>query len=70
MLHEEITYSYFGNGLAIPHPESPQTSTSFISVGILSEPIFWDDTYVDLVFLVSIQKIITTLFGYGSIYHS
>ena len=56
MLHEEITYSYFGNGLAIPHPESPQTSTSFISVAILSEPIFWDDTYVDLVFLVSIQK--------------
>ena len=56
ILHEEITYSFFGNGLAIPHPVSPQTSTSFISVAILTEPIFWDDTYVDLVFLVSIQK--------------
>ena len=56
MLHEQTTYSFFGNGLAIPHPETPKTLTSFISVAILSEPIFWDDTYVDLVFLVSIQK--------------
>lgn len=56
MNHENVTSTYFGNYLAIPHPEIFLSETSFISVAILSKPILWDDEYVDIVFLVSIQK--------------
>lgn len=56
MNHENVTSTYFGNYLAIPHPEFFLSETSFISVAILPKPILWDDEYVDIVFLVSIQK--------------
>lgn len=56
MNHENVTSTYFGNYLAIPHPEIFLSETSFISVAILQKPILWDDEYVDIVFLVSIQK--------------
>lgn len=56
MNHENVTSTYFGNYLAIPHPEIFLSETSFISVAILPRPILWDDEYVDIVFLVSIQK--------------
>lgn len=56
MNHENVTSTYFGNYLAIPHPEIFFSETSFISVAILPKPILWDDEYVDIVFLVSIQK--------------
>lgn len=56
MNHESVTSTYFGNYLAIPHPEIFLSETSFISVAILPKPILWDDEYVDIVFLVSIQK--------------
>lgn len=56
MNHENVTSTYFGNYLAIPHPEIFLSEKSFISVAILPKPILWDDEYVDIVFLVSIQK--------------
>ena len=56
MNHENVASTYFGNYLAIPHPEIFLSETSFISVAILPKPILWDDEYVDIVFLVSIQK--------------
>ena len=56
MNHENVTSTYFGKYLAIPHPEIFLSETSFISVAILPKPILWDDEYVDIVFLVSIQK--------------
>ena len=56
MNHENVTSTYFGNYLAIPHPEIFLSETSFISVAILPKPILWDNEYVDIVFLVSIQK--------------
>lgn len=56
MNHKNVTSTYFGNYLAIPHPEIFLSETSFISVAILPKPILWDDEYVDIVFLVSIQK--------------
>lgn len=56
MNHENVTSTYFGNYLAIPHPEIFLSETSFISVAILPKPILWDDEYIDIVFLVSIQK--------------
>ena len=69
MNHENVTSTYFGNYLAIPHPEIFLSETSFISVAILPKPILWDDEYVDIVFLVSIQKIILTPLNYGLTYH-
>ena len=56
MNHENVTSTYFGNYLAIPHPEIFLSETSFISVAILPKPILWDDEYVDIVFLVTIKK--------------
>ncbi len=56
--HEEITpSSYFGNGIAILHPEEPITSTSFIAVALLNKPVKWDyESEVHTVLLVSIAK--------------
>ncbi|WP_270620471.1 BglG family transcription antiterminator [[Clostridium] innocuum] len=56
MLHETIASSYFGNHLAIPHPETLISSVTFIAVAILEESIQWESDQVNLVFLVSIEK--------------
>lgn len=58
MLHEErYTSSYFGNGIAIPHPEEPITDESFICVAILKNVVYWDKVSpVKVVLLVSIEK--------------
>jgi len=58
ILHEEhYTSSYFGNGIAIPHPEELITDISFVGVGILTDQITWGyDDKVSIVFLVSIEK--------------
>lgn len=54
---EKITSTYFGNGIAIPHPLSPFSNETFVSVGILEKPICWDATHmVQIVMLVSIEK--------------
>lgn len=54
--HEQVNTSYFGNRLAILHPVSPITETTFISTLILKEPVTWDEKTVQLVFLVSVEK--------------
>lgn len=56
LLHEQIASSYFGNDLAIPHPESLISDTTFIAVAILDEAILWEGALVNVVFLVSIEK--------------
>lgn len=54
---ESIGSTYFGNGVAIPHPFIPMSDETFISVGVLSSPIDWDKQHqVQLVMLVSIEK--------------
>lgn len=54
--HENINASYFGHNIAILHPVSPITDTTFISTLILDKPINWDNHLVQFVLLVSIEK--------------
>lgn len=56
--HENKTpSSYFGDGIAILHPEEAVSDTTFISVALLTEPILWDgENEVNIVLLVSIEK--------------
>jgi len=54
---EKISSTYFGDGVAIPHPLSPITNQTFISVGILKKPIKWDSEHnVNFIMLISIEK--------------
>lgn len=56
--HETNTpSSYFGNGIAILHPEEPITDISFIAIALLDKEIQWDyESKVETVLLVSIAK--------------
>jgi lichenan operon transcriptional antiterminator len=57
MLHEMIANTYFGNDIAMPHPDIPVCEKSFICVAIPKKPIFWENNQtVELVLLVSIEK--------------
>ena len=54
---EQITSSYFGNCIAIPHPLTPFSDETFVSLGVLKKPIAWDKNHnVRVVMLVSIEK--------------
>lgn len=54
---EKISSSYFGNGIAIPHPLTPFSEETFVSTAILKEPLSWDRQHsVRVVMLVSIEK--------------
>lgn len=57
-LREEFGSTFFGNGIAILHPMHLITDDSFIGEIILKKPVLWDQegNYVNLVFLVCIQK--------------
>lgn len=54
--HEKINVSYYGHSVAILHPVSPITDTTFIATLILKKPISWDGNLVRMVLLVSIEK--------------
>lgn len=58
LLHEErYSSSYFGNGIAIPHPEELITDMTFISVAKLKNEVYWDNDFnVKMVLLISIEK--------------
>lgn len=54
---ERISCTYFGNGVAIPHPLTPFSNETFVSLGVLKEPIQWDSSHqIRVVMLVSIEK--------------
>lgn len=54
---EKIASTYFGNGVAIPHPLAPITEETFVSVAILDKPIVWDShNDVQFIILISIEK--------------
>jgi lichenan operon transcriptional antiterminator len=54
--HESVSNTFFGNHIAMPHPDEYMTKDSFICVGIPSSPVQWDDrSAVQLVLLVSIK---------------
>ena len=54
---EQITSSYFGNCIAVPHPLTPFSDETFVSLGVLKKPIAWDKNHnVRIVMLISIEK--------------
>lgn len=56
-LHESFANTFFGNHIAMPHPDSYITDESFVCVCIPKKPIRWDqETDIQLVLLVSIKK--------------
>lgn len=42
------------NGVAIPHPNKPVSSESFVSIGVLKHPVLWETKQVQIVFLISV----------------
>lgn len=52
---EQLAPSAFGGLMAMPHPVRPVTEHSFVTVGLLDEPIDWQGQPVRIVFLVSIS---------------
>lgn len=56
-VREDISPTYFGNHIAVPHPLTPLSKDTFVSVAILDKPIRWDATHmVQLIMLVSVEK--------------
>lgn len=58
MMREEMGSTYLGNRIAAAHPHTPISPDTFIGVGILTEPLNWDEdnNQVQLVLLVHIGK--------------
>jgi lichenan operon transcriptional antiterminator len=54
--HELNNSSFFGNGIAIPHPEVATSSSTYVAVAQLVHPVNWNDHIVSTVFLVSIER--------------
>ena len=52
---EKLGTTSFGNGIAIPHPYRPEGNESFVVAGILDDPINWDDSEVQIVFLLCMK---------------
>lgn len=54
----------------MPHPLSPITDETFVSVLITEEPIRWNSTHeAQVIMLISIEKTILVLFCFGIISH-
>ena len=55
---EKLGSTYFGNGVALAHPDCPISTKTIISVGVLDKPIQWDkkDTKVSIIFLIAVRK--------------
>lgn len=54
---EKIAPTAFGNLVAIPHPLTPQSQQTFISIATLTEPIPWTtERKVQFVLLLSVKK--------------
>lgn len=54
---EDFSATYFDNLIAMPHPLSPISDETFVSVLISESPIKWNSThYAQIIMLVSIEK--------------
>ncbi|WP_077597154.1 BglG family transcription antiterminator [Oceanobacillus kimchii] len=53
---EKIAPTSFGNLVAIPHPLTPKSEQTFISIATLKEPIVWADKTVQFVCLLSVKR--------------
>ena len=56
MKREVLGQTDFGNLIAIPHPFQVMTKESFVTVGILQQPIWWGHNEVQVIFLISISS--------------
>lgn len=55
---EAAVATSFGNGVAMPHPLEVQQGETFIAVGLLEEPVVWDDQghTIQAIFLCSFAE--------------
>ena len=55
---EAMGSTFFGGGIAVPHPVRPLSCNTFITVGVLPRPVKWDSegNQVRLVLLTSVNK--------------
>lgn len=53
---EHVAPTSFGNLVAIPHPISPKSEVTFLSVCTLEKPIIWKDKPVQFICLLSVKK--------------
>ncbi len=55
---EEAAPTSYGNGVAMPHPLEAVSDDTFVTVGLLDEPVVWDErgTEVRAVFLISFSR--------------
>lgn len=53
---EELSSTYMGNGIAMPHPEVLMLSETKIVVAHVKEPIMWGKNQVNWIFLLGFQK--------------
>ena len=53
---EGVVSTCFGNGVAVPHPLEPSGGRTVVAVGVLDEPVAWDDYEVSVVFMTVICK--------------
>lgn len=53
---EKVVSTAFGNLVAIPHPITPKTKQTFVAVCTLEKPITWNETPVQLIFLLCVKK--------------
>lgn len=53
---EQIAPTAFGNFVAIPHPDWPQTEQTFWAVCSLKKPIDWDGEKVQFICMLSVKK--------------
>lgn len=53
---ESQAVTEFGNLVALPHPDTPMTDTTFVTICILNKPILWGERKVQFICLMSIEK--------------
>lgn len=54
---EELAQTCFGNLVAMPHPVTPVTTSTFVAVAVLNHPVSWNGQEVRAVFLVSVSSL-------------
>ena len=60
---ENISSTEIGNFVAIPHALKNDMDEAIVSVCVLQKPIKWKKTYVQIVFLLCIPKMLYSVFG-------
>lgn len=53
---EQMSSTYLGSGIAMPHPLITNEGTSSVAIAHLKQPIDWQGDQVSLVFLLAIHK--------------